>query len=193
MITSSSARLNGEITSTGGENPTVRIYSGNSNGGTNPGSWANYVEGVVGLGLFYTDIINFDQEHLTITDAMHLTLEGASWASSTASFSTTPIIVKPTVTNDGGASLITSTSARLNAEITSTGGENPDLHIFWGTSDGDINPGAWEQEVEMGIVGLGTYHHDISGLTLGILTIDAMQKIQLLVQVGLATLQRLQR
>jgi len=73
----------------------------------------------------------------------------------------------PTVTNSSGASNITSTSARLNGEVTSTGGENPTVHIYWGTSDGGTTPGSWANDVNLGAKAAGTFYTDISSLSNG--------------------------
>ena len=88
LVTTNSARLNGEITNTGGENPTVRIYYGLSDGSTNPGSWANYVEGTVPLGSFYTDINGLNPGTPYYYRCYASNSAGTSWASSTATFTT---------------------------------------------------------------------------------------------------------
>jgi len=69
------------------------------------------------------------------------------------------------VTNSTGESLVTPTSARLNGEIISTGGENPTVHIYWGDNNGGTTPGNWDHDVPLGPKGLGTFFTDISGLT----------------------------
>jgi hypothetical protein len=71
------------------------------------------------------------------------------------------------VTNSTGASAITATSARLNGEVTSTSGENPTVHVYWGTSDGGTTPGSWANDVNLGTTGTGTFYSDISSLTNG--------------------------
>ncbi len=77
--------------------------------------------------------------------------------------------VEPTVTNTG-ATNITSTSARLNGEVTSTGGENPTVHIYWGDNDGGTTTGSWDNDVNLGTKGTGTFYTDISGLDTGTTT-----------------------
>jgi hypothetical protein len=71
----------------------------------------------------------------------------------------------PTVTNSAGASSITASTARLNGEVTSTGGENPAVHVYWGHSDGSTTPGNWEQDVNLGTKAAGTFFTNISSLT----------------------------
>jgi hypothetical protein len=71
----------------------------------------------------------------------------------------------PTVTNASGATLVTSTSARLNGEVTSTGNENPSVTIYWGTTDGEETAGNWANHVDLGTKGLDTFYADIPSLT----------------------------
>jgi hypothetical protein len=73
----------------------------------------------------------------------------------------------PAVTNSIGATAITTSSARLNGEITSTGGENPTVHIYWGDNDGGTNPASWDTDENLGIKPKGTFYKEISGLNPG--------------------------
>jgi hypothetical protein len=70
----------------------------------------------------------------------------------------------PALTNSIGANPISSNSARLNGEITSTGGENPTVHIYWGTNDGGTNAANWQHDENLGALGTGTFYRDITGL-----------------------------
>ena len=72
----------------------------------------------------------------------------------------------PTVTNSIGASNVSTTSARLNGEITSIGGEVPTVRIYWGDNDGGTNPADWDYTESLGIQS-GTFYKDISGLNSG--------------------------
>jgi hypothetical protein len=87
---------------------------------------------------------------------------GHAWADATASF-TTPVGA-PVVTNDDGAENITATGAELKGEVTSTGGENPTVHIYWGASDGGTTVN-WDNDEDLGIQPAGVFSQDISGLT----------------------------
>jgi len=73
----------------------------------------------------------------------------------------------PTVTNGIGCSLVTAYSARLNGEIVDTGGENPTVHICWGTADGATTQASWQNDASLGVLGTGAFYKDISGLTPG--------------------------
>jgi hypothetical protein len=63
------------------------------------------------------------------------------------------------------ASSIASTSARLNGDITGTGGEDPTVYIYWGDEDGGKVEGAWDTYEDMGTKEVGTFYADISSLT----------------------------
>jgi hypothetical protein len=76
-------------------------------------------------------------------------------------------ISAPTITNSVGATTITISSARLNGELTSTGGQNPTIHIYWGTSDGGTNQASWQHDENLGTKGVGTFYRDISSLAWG--------------------------
>jgi hypothetical protein len=73
----------------------------------------------------------------------------------------TPAVTATPATN------VQATSARLNAQITSTGGEDPDIvHVYWGTSDGLADPAQWDhKDTDLGPKVVGTFYYDISGLT----------------------------
>jgi len=83
----------------------------------------------------------------------------------------TSSVIPPTVTNSTGASNITSTSARLNGELTSNGNADTTVHIYWGDNDAGTTPtgqpGGWDNDVNLGIKPIGTLYTDISGLTNG--------------------------
>ena len=72
--------------------------------------------------------------------------------------------VPPTVDNVP-ASGIGNTVATIGAQITSTGGVNPNLYIGWGTSNDGT--GSWQHTADLGIHGTGNYYADLSALTPG--------------------------
>ncbi|MEI6104264.1 MAG: C25 family cysteine peptidase [Methanothrix sp.] len=73
-------------------------------------------------------------------------------------------ISSPTITNSIGATEITASYARLNGEITDTGGANPSVHVYWGDNDGDVNSESWDNDENLGTLSSGTFYKDISGL-----------------------------
>jgi hypothetical protein len=75
--------------------------------------------------------------------------------------------IPPTVTNSTGASNVMSTGSRLNGELTGTGGENPTVYVYWGTTDGGTAPANWANHYDLGISSMGTFNADITGLLPG--------------------------
>lgn len=86
-VTSNSARLNGEVTGTFGENPQVYIYWGDEDGGTNPDNWDNEISlGAMGEVAFYADVSGLNYGG-TYYYRCYVRDSGAGvWAASTESF-----------------------------------------------------------------------------------------------------------
>ena len=88
-ITANSVRLNGEITDTGGEHPTVIIYWGSIDGGMNAGSSAYHSdEGSLGKQTFSVDVSDLAPGTPYYFRCYASNSAGSSWASSTATFTT---------------------------------------------------------------------------------------------------------
>ncbi|GAI42641.1 unnamed protein product, partial [marine sediment metagenome] len=67
-----------------------------------------------------------------------------------------PPVTAPTITAQPATS-IEVTTARSNGEVTDNGGENPTVHIYWGTSDGQTTPGNWDHDENLGVKAFVTY------------------------------------
>ena len=166
-VTPLSARLNGEITHTGGEAPSVTVYYGTTDGGTTPSGWEEHRElGIKGAGTFYADITGLTDNTTYYYRCYASNSHGDDWADSAANLTTPPTAISaPVVTNSSGATNITSTSARLRGEITDTGGQDPTVHIYWGCEDGGDDADAWDEHVDVGTRGAGAFYADVSGLS----------------------------
>ena len=82
-ITNDDARLNGTIDDTGGENPTVTVFWGKTDGGTSPASWSNNASlGAKSLGAFYHDLSGLDPETLYYFTFRAINGGGTDWSSS---------------------------------------------------------------------------------------------------------------
>ena len=90
-VTDNDARLNGEITNTGNQNPSVWIFWGTVDGGTDPASWTDNVSlGVKPLGTFYSDLTDVLVPLTTYYyRCAAVNSAGTGWAGSTANFTTT--------------------------------------------------------------------------------------------------------
>jgi hypothetical protein len=73
----------------------------------------------------------------------------------------------PTITNGSGATSITGTSATLNGNLTSTGGETTTVHIYWGDNDGGTTAGSWDYDINLGTRSAGAFSSPLTGLTTG--------------------------
>ncbi|MDD5312464.1 MAG: C25 family peptidase propeptide domain-containing protein [Dehalococcoidia bacterium] len=77
----------------------------------------------------------------------------------------TPTNSPPTVTNATGATNITNTTATLNGNLTSNGGLDTTVTIYWGDNDGGTTAGNWDNPVNLGVRSVGAFSTDLTGLT----------------------------
>jgi hypothetical protein len=67
----------------------------------------------------------------------------------------------PTVTNSVGATEVTASSATLNGELIDTGGEDPNVYIYWGDNDGGNSSKEWDHVVNLSSEGVGFICRDL--------------------------------
>jgi hypothetical protein len=88
-ITTRSATLNGNLSSTGGKTTTVHIYGGPNDGGTNPANWLHDEDlGVIPAGTFYKDITGLRPSTTYYYRCFAENSGGTAWATESASFVT---------------------------------------------------------------------------------------------------------
>lgn len=75
--------------------------------------------------------------------------------------------VPEVINTPSGASDITATSATLNGILTSTGGSETTVYIFWGDNDGGTTPTAWDYDINLGARSVGPFFAAISELVNG--------------------------
>ncbi|MCW1923586.1 CotH kinase family protein [Luteolibacter arcticus] len=99
-ITGTTASLRGEVTADGGDPPVVTLFYGTSNGGTNPAAWSSSVN----LGVQSGDLSHFANALSPQTTyyfrSRAVNAAGTSWAASSASFATTPLVPNTAVINE---------------------------------------------------------------------------------------------
>jgi len=86
-VTDTSARLNGIVTGTGGEDPTVYIYWGDEDHGTDAGNWDHeIVIGRMGEGAFHADVTDLTPGKTYFFRCYVQNSTKSQWAETTASF-----------------------------------------------------------------------------------------------------------
>lgn len=70
----------------------------------------------------------------------------------------------PQITNNQGATDVTTGSAALNGYLESQGGSETTVRVFWGTSDGGTNIGIWQNSRDLGVKSPGPISIDADSL-----------------------------
>ena len=139
-VAATTARLNGEVTDTGNENPTVTVFYGESDGGTTPASWTNNVSlGTKALGAFYYDASGLTPETLHFYRMYAANTGGSDWANSSANFTTIAQLDTPTgftVADLGCVTVSMNWTMGLGATYTMIRGARDDYPS--GVGDGEI-------------------------------------------------------
>ena len=161
-IQPTSATLAGSVLSSGGFAPTITIYYGPSNGGTNAGSWANSVNVGVQTGPFSQPISGLSPNTTYYYTANAVNYAGSSWALPVQSFKTGAAGLAQIA--NAPASAIGATFATLNGQVLATGGSTTGVILYYGTANGGTNAGSWSQNASLGVQ-TGTYAQAISGLS----------------------------
>lgn len=143
-----SAEIGGQVTATGGENPTVLIYWGDNNGGTTPESWDQFNDLSTQDGAFVDALANLTDGVTYYFRCFASNSGGSAWAASTGSF-TTLTFGLASLTNSA-ATNVAGVSAQINGTVTATGGDSPVVEIHYGTTNGGTNPGSWDSSVTIG-------------------------------------------
>lgn len=161
-IKATSAKVSAQITSTGGEAPTVTIYYGPADGGTNPAGWQASVTPGATSDAITAPLSGLSHATPYYFRAFAQNSGGSAWAPATTSFAT--LSATPAQIINQPATGITGTTATLQGDVIDTGNDAPALTFFYGTSDGGTNPAAWEHSAPAG-TDSGEFGHFVSNLT----------------------------
>ncbi|MFT6573794.1 MAG: hypothetical protein ACJA16_001980, partial [Akkermansiaceae bacterium] len=161
-LTPSSATLRGEVTDTGGATPAITIYWGDTDAGTTAGNWDNSVTLGSQAGPFSSNLSGLSPSTTYYFRSFASNGAGDDWANSTSSFVTEAPPNPPTVVNTA-ATGVGFVEADLNGSVTTTGGEAPNVIIYYGDNDGGTTPGNWDDAVNIGAQS-GAFTTDLFGL-----------------------------
>jgi len=137
-VTANSARLNGQVSDNGLEDPTVTVYWGDEDGETTPGSWdnADFI-GTQHL-TFYHDISSLSPSTTYYFRAYAENSTGGAWADSTESFTTgsgVPIVLDSVSSDEGDTDAL-----RWSHDLGD--GPNRVVVVVAGTENGEAFTGA---------------------------------------------------
>ena len=155
-----SATLNGQVFSTGGQFPTITLYYGTSDGKTNPAAWMASATLGQQSGTFSAAVSNLVANTTYYFAASASNFAGTAWATPSGSF-ITPVPI--TAITNLAATGVQGNSAIINGQVVTIGSPTPTVTLYYGPTDGDTNAGAWSNSVYIGQQG-GSYSYTISGL-----------------------------
>jgi hypothetical protein len=160
-ITSTAATLHGTVTGIGSAPPSVSFYYDLSDKGGLPASWASSVA-VPGTqsGAFSAGISGLLPYTTYYYRARATNASGGVWAAPCLSFTT---LANPPVADNVAASGIGGSGATVGANVTATGGQAPNVTIYYGPADGGTSAGAWAASVSIPSL-TGTATRNLSGL-----------------------------
>jgi hypothetical protein len=161
-VQTTSATLNGQVLSTGGDTPAIALFYGPVDGGTNATGWSNSISIGLQTAAFSQVITGLSQNTTYYFTSRASNSVGATWSSPAFVFTTLPVTVA-SIANLPATDLRT-TTATLNGQVTSTGNDTPTVTLYYGPLDGGTSPSAWAANLSLGIQS-GAFAQAISGLS----------------------------
>jgi hypothetical protein len=149
-VMASSAKVGGTVTNQGSNPPSVTLYYGPSDGGTDPLAWAGNVPlGTQAQGVpFTTTLTGLSQSTTYFYRCKATNTVGTAWAASSLSFATgsaTPATLVVGLDTD-----VTGYTGFIGGTVANSGNDTPTLTLFWGPADGGTNPAAWANQLSLG-------------------------------------------
>ena len=163
-VTTTTATLSGTVTAVGIGAPSVTIFYGDDDAGNNANGWDHSVA-LPGThsGAFSSNVSNLNTGTTYFFTARATNAGGGSWSGETESFTTVPL--SPSVVNVA-ATNVQAFAATIGASVTATGGQDPVVTLYYGTSDAGTNAGNWDASHSLGTTATGG-SMNLSGLSSG--------------------------
>ncbi|OUV63921.1 MAG: hypothetical protein CBC82_03825, partial [Cellvibrionales bacterium TMED122] len=142
------AKLKGLVTNTGGRDPSITVFWGDNNASTTAENWDYNAT----LGSKSAVALAYDVTGLTGGTSYYYTFNGvntsggtggSSW-SKVQSFTTPTSVSAPILGALHAATEITSSAAKFNVNLQSTGGDTTTLKFYWGDNDGGTIAASWD-------------------------------------------------
>ncbi len=150
LITAGGATVGGSVSSIGSAQPTVTIYYGTTDAGSNPADWAfsKILPGTFPAGSFSTTLTGLASSVRHYYRVRFTNASGSTWALNTRSFDTLslPALVNLPATN------FTPVSATAGARVSAFSGLAPSVTVYYGPADGGTTAANWAQSVNLGAV-----------------------------------------
>ncbi len=150
-VTANTAVVSGSLSTFGTDFSNVTVYWGTTDGGTDPGAWDSSAPLGFRACPFNTEIVGLNRNSTYFFRFLAQNGAGSDWSDVAGSF-TTLSATEPAVMVTAGSSTFP-TRASFTGEVTDNGNEDPIITLFYGTSDGGTNAGAWQANVDLGAQG----------------------------------------
>ncbi|MBT4225773.1 MAG: DUF2341 domain-containing protein, partial [Opitutae bacterium] len=160
-VLASTARVNGEVVETGGDNPTVTLYFGATDANDDVDGWnLNKAMGVKSKEGFNVDLDSLFLNKTYFYRFKTTNSAGDSW-STVQSFTTLDHVLKPVLGADMSATDITGSRVTLNGSLISAGGGDTIVKIHWGDKDPGATVTGWDHSLSLGNLVPGKFSWDI--------------------------------
>ena len=155
------AEVGGNVLTTGGQVPDVKLFYGTTDGGTNQAAWQNSVDVGPTSRSFSTTLDGLTQGTRYFYRAFAENTLGNDWADTTSSF-TTLTASAPTI-QLRPAENVGAFAAVVGGEVVDTGNDTPIVTLYYGDNDAGTNAGAWDHSIDIGVQS-GAFATSLSGL-----------------------------
>ncbi|MCF7974605.1 MAG: hypothetical protein K9N55_12370 [Phycisphaerae bacterium] len=142
------AVLGGDIVVQGSELPHVLLFWGETDGSVTQETWEHVEDLGIQAGAFDIQIDDLIPATTYFFRTFCSNADGQDWADASTEFTTLSAVA--TVEHLDVTNLL-STSVTLNGRVNYLGAEAPVVTVYWGITDGQTDPEAWEYSQDLGV------------------------------------------